>query len=77
MRESHKHAELIDIVKTINLYFHYQSLSESFHDMAEIARENGDHEDVVRLCKDSIKYAKYAMDVKRIIIDEFKEELED
>lgn len=66
-----------DIVKAINLYFHHQSLAETFHDMAEIAREDGDHEDAVRLCKDSIKYAKYAMDVKEIIVSRFKEELED
>lgn len=76
MTKSHKHAE-IDIVKTINLYFHHQSLSEAFHDMAEIARENGDHEDVVRLCKDSIKQAKHARRVKSVIVSMFKEELED
>lgn len=66
-----------DIVKAINVYFHHRSLADTFHDMAEMAREDGDHEDAVRLCKDSIKYAKYAMDVKEIIVSRFKEELED
>ena len=65
-----------DIVKAINVYFHHRSLADTFHDMAEMAREDGDHEDAVRLCKDSIKYAGYALDVKRVIIDKFKEELE-
>ena len=66
-----------DIVNAINMYYHHKSLAETFDEMSDYAVEAGDDKEAERLVRESIKYAKYALDVREIIVDRFKSELED
>ena len=65
-----------DIVNAINMYYHHKSLAEGFDTMSDYAVEDGNTKEAERLVREAIKQAKYALDVRELIVDRFKSELE-